>query len=121
MAKITRVELVDDLDGTALSEQDGETVEFSIDGRAYVIDLSKANAEKLRKDFAKYTAVATKKSAPRGVGAPRATGTRRPSGSGRSSEELNEIRSWANSNGYDVASRGRVKAEIIEAFDAAQK
>lgn len=121
MAKITRVELVDDLDGTTLSEQDGETIDFSIDGTAYVIDLSKENAEKLRKDFSKYTAVATKKSAPRGVGASRGAGTRRSSGSGRSSEELNEIRNWANANGYDVASRGRVKAEIVEAFDAAHK
>ena len=31
-----------------------------------------------------------------------------------------EIRDWARSNGYDVSDRGRVSAEIRQAFEAAQ-
>jgi hypothetical protein len=29
------------------------------------------------------------------------------------------VRAWAESNGYEVSSRGRIKGEIIEAFRAA--
>ncbi|MDJ1113215.1 Lsr2 family DNA-binding protein [Microbacterium dauci] len=39
--------------------------------------------------------------------------------SGRSREELADIRLWARSNGYDVASHGRVPVKVIEAYDAA--
>src|SRR5687768_5212257 len=31
-----------------------------------------------------------------------------------------EIRAWAQANGYKVGDRGRIKAEIVEAFHAAQ-
>nr|BFE37819.1 hypothetical protein GCM10010200_100700 [Actinomadura rugatobispora] len=44
MVQKIQVLLVDDLDG---GEED-ETVAFSLDGTSYVIDLSAANAEKLR-------------------------------------------------------------------------
>src|SRR3954449_3139195 len=45
MALITRVYLVDDLDG---SEDDVSTVMFNLDGKDYEIDLSADNAERLR-------------------------------------------------------------------------
>lgn len=41
------------------------------------------------------------------------------SGSGRSGEQLKAIRDWAGKNGFDVSPRGRIKAEVIDAFDAA--
>ncbi len=60
--------------------------------------------------------------------APRASsrGTRsstsacKSSGSGRSSEELAHVRAWARDNGHEVSERGRIKAEVIDAFDKAQ-
>jgi hypothetical protein len=39
------------------------------------------------------------------------------SASGKSPAELQAIRDWANSNGYEVAERGRIKAEIVAAYD----
>ncbi len=45
MAKKVTVTLVDDVDGEAAAD---ESVEFSIDGVTYEIDLSSKNAEKLR-------------------------------------------------------------------------
>ena len=45
--------------------------------------------------------------------------TAKDTGSGRSKEQLQAVRDWAVKNGYDVAPRGRVKAEILDAFDAA--
>ena len=48
MAKKVTVTLVDDFDGSGPAD---ETVEFSIDGVSYEIDLSAKNAQKLRDDF----------------------------------------------------------------------
>lgn len=38
-------QLTDDLDGTVLEEGEGKQITFSIDGRAYEIDLSDTNAD----------------------------------------------------------------------------
>src|SRR4030095_1708788 len=39
------------------------------------------------------------------------------SASGKSPAEMQAIRDWANDNGYEVAERGRIKADIIAAYD----
>ena len=54
MAHVTKVRLVDDIDG---GEAD-ESVSFGIDGRSLEIDLSSENAEKLRSVLAPYIAAA---------------------------------------------------------------
>ena len=48
MAKKVTVTLVDDFDGEGPAD---ETVEFSIDGVNYEIDLSSKNAQKLRNEL----------------------------------------------------------------------
>jgi hypothetical protein len=50
MAKTVIVKLTDDLDGGDADE----TVHFSLDGKSYEIDLSAANASKLRSAFTPY-------------------------------------------------------------------
>jgi hypothetical protein len=50
MAQTVIVRLTDDLDGTDA----GETISFSLDGKAYQIDLNKKNAATLRKAFSTY-------------------------------------------------------------------
>lgn len=50
MAKTTIVYLIDDFDG---SDAD-ETVEFSLDGKAYEIDLNKKNASAFRRGLKPY-------------------------------------------------------------------
>lgn len=53
----------------------------------------------------------------------RSGATRRQSvntSSGKSSEELAAIRSWAKGNGYEVSDRGRIKAEIVKAYEDAK-
>ncbi|MGM5068736.1 Lsr2 family DNA-binding protein [Rhodococcus qingshengii] len=32
---------------------------------------------------------------------------------------MKAIREWAGKNGFDVSPRGRIKADVIDAFDAA--
>lgn len=43
----------------------------------------------------------------------------KPTGSGMSKETLAQIREWANANGHQVSSRGRIAAPIIAAWEEA--
>lgn len=115
MAKRTIEIITSDLSGDELARGEGETIIFSVDGSDYSIDLTDAEAADFRSTFDRYVKVATRASS-RGAQAP----ARKASGSGRSSEELAHIRAWANENGHAVSERGRIKAEVIEAFDQAQ-
>ena len=113
MAQKHIVQLIDDIDGGTAEE----TVTFSIDGSAYDIDLSKKNAAKLRDALAPYVA-----SARRDSRATRATTNgRRASRPARSDrEQTHAIREWARSNGYKVGEKGRVPANVLEAYNAQQ-
>lgn len=114
MAQRVNVILVDDLDGKEGS--DIETVAFSLDGQAWEIDLGKKNADKFRGLFQDHIAVARKVSGGRGG---KKSTSRTGGGSGRSKEDLAEIRAWATQNGHEVSERGRVKQEVLDAYDAA--
>lgn len=117
MAQKVQVLLVDDVDGGTADE----TVTFGLDGVTYEIDLTAENAAKLRDALAPW------------VGHGRRVGGRSSSGrasSGRSSSgssssrsaranEAQEIREWAKENGYQVSERGRISAEVRQAYDAA--
>lgn len=108
-------QLIDDIDGTEIRDGDGERIEFSLRGVNYQIDLSSANAAKLDKALKPYIEAAAKV---RGSGG----GSRRSKVgvAGKTSpEQLAAVREWARKNGYEVADRGRIKAEIVEAFEAA--
>jgi hypothetical protein len=106
MAQKINVVLVDDLDGSEASE----TVSFGLDGAQYDIDLSKKNADALRKALAPYVA-GGRRSRPKGRGR---AGSSRSSGPSPS-----EIRAWARENGWSVPDRGRVASEVRAAYDAA--
>lgn len=103
MAKKTHIELVDDIDGSTADE----TITFSIDGAHYEIDLSAENAEKIRAEIGEWaekgTRVARKKA-------------RKASSPSASSEENARIRQWAKESGYEVGDRGRISAEIRQAY-----
>lgn len=110
MATHTSVQLVDDIDGKS---EAAETVQFALDGASYEIDLTEANAAKLRKALERYV------DAGRRVRTTAAT-TRRSTGrgQGRSREELAQIRAWAIEAGYEIAERGRIARNILDAYDA---
>ena len=109
MARKVEVHLIDDLDGS----RGEETVKFSIDGVNYEIDLSKKNAAKLRGGLEPYVKAATKIG--RTQAGPRAAGRGR--GSARSDREQNQaIREWARKRGMKVSDRGRIPAEVLEAY-----
>jgi hypothetical protein len=109
VAQKVQVLLVDDLDG---GEAD-ETVTFALDGKTYEIDLTTANADKLRGLLDPY------------VKGGRRTGGRASGGRGKAraassgSQDTAAIRAWAKENGYEVNDRGRVPATIREAYEKA--
>lgn len=108
MAQIREIRLIDDLDGEAADE----TVEFGIDGKNYEIDLSKENAARLRDALASYVAGA-RRSAGRRRGGAAAAPARRPS---IDREQNQAIRDWARKRGMKVSDRGRIPAEVLEAY-----
>ena len=111
MAQRVNVVLVDDIDGSDAEE----TVSFALDGVDYEIDLSDQHAGELRNALSLY------------IGHARRTGGRRKSGRRASTPaaaddggtSAAEIRAWARENGWDVPERGRVSAEVREAYAAA--
>lgn len=106
MAQKVNIVLVDDLDGSAATE----TVAFAIDGVSYEIDLSEANASRLREALAVYIGHARKASGGRGRG-------RR--GRGDNGHSARDIREWARSQGMEVSDKGRVSAEVRQAYEKA--
>jgi len=111
MAQKVQVVLIDDLDGGDATE----TVTFGLDGATYEIDLSEQNARQLRDALATWVGNARRVSGGRG-GRPAA---RRGGSSGGSSSDTTAIRSWAKDYGYKVSERGRISAEVQEAYAAA--
>ena len=107
MAQKVNIVLVDDLDGTEATE----TVSFGLDGTTYEIDLNDKNAGKLRDALASYI----------GHGRKVTTASRRGrrSSAAAGGPSAREIRDWARSNGYKVPDRGRIPADVREAFDKA--
>jgi peptidoglycan hydrolase-like protein with peptidoglycan-binding domain len=119
MATMTTVTLVDDLDG---SEAAG-SVSFALDGASYEIDLSDANADKLRDALAGYVANARRvDGGRRGPGRPKAAKTAKVARGARTApdrEQTAAIREWARANGFEVSERGRLSANVLAAFEAA--
>lgn len=109
MAKKTTVVLVDDLSG----EPADTTLRFGLDSREYELDLTDKNARELRQLFGRYIPAARK-----------ASSGRRRSTAVHAKPAFTEVdpaavRAWAKGNGIEVSPRGRLKADVVEAYRAA--
>lgn len=116
MAQRTIVTLIDDLDG---SEAD-ETVQFGLDGVNYEIDLSDTNAKALRERLADHITHARRlgrTARARTSGGSRAPRAGTPATVDR--EQNKAIREWARQHGYTVSERGRIPAEVSQAYHQA--
>lgn len=106
---VTRMVTLDDLTG---DEEDVKTVGFNLDGADYEIDLGPASRDKLREAIEPFIKAA------RPVPVKQArTRVRRRSGS--SDIDPVAARKWAAEHGIDVAPRGRVPKDVLEAYQAA--
>ena len=92
MAQKVVVSLVDDLDGGSAEE----TVLFGLDGKIYEIDLSDANAAKLRDAVAEFVAAARRPGGGQRGRTASATGVPRPV---IDREQNQAIREWARGRG----------------------
>lgn len=119
MARQIIERMIDDLTGETIEPGEGGTIEFSVGGATYSIDLTTKNAEEFYAAFGKYidaaTAVSPGRKVSTGQGGRAAANPAKPSKS-----ELQAIREWAKAAGYQVAARGRVSAEVQEAYRRAK-
>ncbi|NKS30143.1 Lsr2 family protein [Rhodococcus hoagii] len=116
MAKKVTVTLIDDVDQNATAD---ETVEFGLDGVLYEIDLSSDNAAKLREQLEVWVSHARKVTKSRRGGKSSAAAGAASSRPSVDREQSAAIREWARRNGFTVSSRGRISAEITEAYNKA--
>ncbi|MBB1033173.1 Lsr2 family protein [Dietzia sp. CQ4] len=111
MAQQFQVRYIDDIDGTDLGEK-ANVISFAFEGKEYSIDLGDENAEAFRAAVAPYI------EAGHGVTGSR-TKTARKATTKNSVGDTKAIREWARNNGYDVSDRGRIPADVMEAYAAA--
>lgn len=111
MAQRVQIILEDDFEGGDADE----TLIFGLDGAEYEIDLSSKNASTLREAMAPWIGHARRTGGRRR----RASASARSNGNASASSSTSDIRSWAVAEGYEVSSRGRVSAEIREAYERA--
>jgi hypothetical protein len=109
-----RVVLTDDLDGSEATQ----TITFVIDGQEYAIDLSDENIQRFHAALEPF--VSASRLVERRVASTRRRDGRRRSGS-RWRDDIPQIRAWAEANGYEVSARGRIKKEVLDAYDEAHK
>lgn len=105
MAKKSVVQLVDDIDRSLATQ----TVAFALDGVSYEIDLNDSHANELRDAFAPWVAHAQRVG---GRKSTRAAGAAAPA----AASDAAAIRVWARERGLEVSERGRIPAEVREAY-----
>jgi Lsr2 len=98
------VQLEDDLTGGPADE----TIQFSLDGRSYEIDLNSRHAAEFRHRLGPFTEHA------RPVRSQRSRVTRR---SAASRERSRQIRLWAEQRGFALSAHGRLPGDVIEQYD----
>lgn len=98
------VQLEDDLSGGPADE----TIQFSLDGRSYEIDLNSRHAAEFRHRLGPFTEHA------RPVRSQRSRVTRR---SAASRERSREIRLWAEQRGFALSPHGRLPGNVIQQYE----
>ncbi|MDZ7931207.1 MAG: Lsr2 family protein [Rhodococcus sp. (in: high G+C Gram-positive bacteria)] len=122
MAKRVTTQLVDDLDGSVIDDESGETIEFSVNGVEYEIDLKSKNAIEFHKKLDYYIGHATRVGGRKRKPSPVSASTQTPAAGApakRDPAQTRAIRQWAFDNGHTISDRGRIPADIEEAFNAA--
>lgn len=104
MAKRVIEEYISDLSGDPVDSK-SPAIEFALEGVVYTIDLTDGEKNDLRQALAPFIAVAQKH-----------TSSRRTSSTGA---DPKAVRAWAKENGIAVPARGRIPADVAEAYRSA--
>ena len=102
-----------DLDGS----EGAETITYSVDGQEYEIDLSEKNAARFRSALQEFIDASRTVERPPVMTLAPVRSSRRQSSGGSGRDDISQIRAWAEANGYEVSARGRIKKEVIDAYD----
>lgn len=105
MARTYVAVIEDDLSGEVIEAGRAETIEFSVNGKGYTIDLGPAHAAAFHASIEKYIGAATKITPDRGAKPTR-----------RGDQDLGAIRAWAGQHGHTIAARGRISADVLAAY-----
>jgi hypothetical protein len=120
VAQKVNVQLVDDIDGSEAES----TVEFGLDGVNYAIDLSVENSDELREALAPFVDNARRaggRKRPVRTAAGKTTTARQAPVATAEREQKQAIREWARTQGWQVADRGRIPADILDKYNKAHK
>lgn len=109
MAQLFQMRYIDDIDGIDLGTE-ANTLFFGFEGKEYSIDLSDENADTFRQIMVPYIEAGH-----------RVTGnkTKTARTAKTPSRSTKAIREWARANGHDVSDRGRIPADVMQAYAAA--
>lgn len=102
-----KVVVKDDLDHNIDAD---ETIEFTVDGVTYTLDLCKANAAKFRTALKKWLEAAHDQR--------KVKSNPQKKGDAAQAERRKAIREWGKANGY-VINRGQLSRAVIAAYEAA--
>lgn len=114
MVQHTRVVLVDDLDGTEV--ENGETINFAVNGTAYEIDLGQDHAAEFHAQLGRWVAAARRTRPAVSV-----TQLAKRSAVGLDAEQRKHVRQWARENGHPVPLRGRLSDKVLDAYQEAHQ
>ena len=104
MARREVTQFFDDLDNSPLTEEELTVIRFSVDGKDYLLDVSKENAEKFHAAMEPFVKAA-----------------RHPIKKETRSYRPADVREWAAKHGYEVAERGKIPTSVITAYREANK
>lgn len=116
----TKTVLIDDLDGTEAAD----SVVFSVNDVYYEIDLSEANARRLKECLEPFMNAGRRVMISKSV-SPRARLRKQqlPAAmDGATTAEMNRaIRDWAKRQGMQISDRGRIPETVVEEFNQAHQ
>jgi hypothetical protein len=110
-----RVVRMDDIDGSEAAE----TITYTVNDQNYEIDLSEENAQGFYDVLGPY--IEKSRRVAREAASTRRRGDGRRRSGSRWRDDIPQIRAWAEANDYEVSARGRIKKEILDAYDEAHK
>lgn len=106
----TVVTVIDDHTGNPIKDGDHVRITLAIDGKVRVLDLSSKSAKEFHADVGPWFESASPEPTARKRGA--AKGSAASAGAA----SAQQIRDWANDNGYTVSPRGRIPFQVVDAY-----
>lgn len=99
MARQQIIQYFDDLDDSPLQEDEVKIIRFSVEGTDYVLDLSEDNARAFHEALEPFVAAA-----------------REDTKDVLEKTDPADIRKWAQNKGMDVANRGKIPQQVLQAY-----